>query len=433
MDILSIIEKKRTDQELTKNEIFYFIDQLVNKKTINDYQAAALIMAININGMNPTETFHLTDAMLKSGEIINLDKVSGVKIDKHSTGGVGDKVSLILSPICAALGIKVAKISGKGLGHTGGTIDKLESIGVDCNLNEKQYLKLLKDNGLFIMAQTDELTPADRTIYALRNATSTVQSIPLIASSIACKKLALKTDYIFLDVKVGDGGFCKTINDATKLSHALLAIFKECHRKAIIHITNMTQPLGRAIGNAIEIKASIDFLKGNPECDEVKSLIYDFVADIMLTVKKTKTRKQALMQIEQVIQTGKASKVFNQWVISQHANANLLNSGKYFNPRHIKIIKAPKSGYVDYRSTKTIGLISFKLGAGRLHKEDPIDFHAGIYLNKIRNEYVKANETLATFYSSKPINRLLEKEFLDNVLLTKQPHKKEPIIVKVMK
>ncbi|MDR2369105.1 MAG: hypothetical protein LBD63_00560, partial [Mycoplasmataceae bacterium] len=195
MDILSIIEKKRSKQVLTKAEINFFIDQLVNQKTVKDYQTAALLMAINLNGMTDQETFYLTDAMLQSGVMIDLDKISGLKIDKHSTGGVGDKVSLILAPICVALGLKVAKLSGKGLGHTGGTIDKLESIGVDCNLTQHQYLNLLAKVGMFIMAQTVDLTPADRALYNLRNATGTVQSIPLIASSIACKKLALKTNY----------------------------------------------------------------------------------------------------------------------------------------------------------------------------------------------------------------------------------------------
>jgi pyrimidine-nucleoside phosphorylase len=312
MDILSIIEKKRTKKSLSKAEIDFFIDQLVNQKNIKDYQAAALLMAVNINGMNDEETFLLTDAMLRSGSIIDLHQTSGIIIDKHSTGGVGDKVSLILAPICVALGLKVAKLSGKGLGHTGGTIDKLESIGVNCNLRRKQYSSLLKNVGMFIMAQTSEITPADRTIYNLRNATSTVQSVPLIASSIVCKKLALKTDYIFLDVKVGNGGFCKTVSDASKLATALLKIFKKYQRRAIVHITNMEQPLGRAIGNAIEIKASIDFLKGHPECLNVKKLIYDFVCDILLATKKITKRNVGIELIDDVIKSGKALKVFYQ-------------------------------------------------------------------------------------------------------------------------
>ncbi|MDR0674676.1 MAG: thymidine phosphorylase [Mycoplasmataceae bacterium] len=433
MDILSIIEKKRSKQSLTKAEINFFIDQLVNKKTIKDYQASALLMAINLNGMNDKETFYLTDAMLNSGNVINLDRVSGIKIDKHSTGGVGDKVSLILSPICVALGLKVAKLSGRGLGHTGGTIDKLESIGVNCNLTKKQYLSLLKNIGMFIMAQTIELTPADRILYNLRNATGTVQSIPLIASSIACKKLALKTDYIFLDVKVGDGGFCKTIKEAIMLSRVLLRIFRNFRRKAIVHITSMTQPLGRTIGNALEIKATFDFLKGQPETKAIKTLIYDFVADILVTTKKAENKKHAIKLVDEVISTGRALNVFETWIKAQHANMLAIKNSTYFKPKHKLEIKAHSTGYVAYRSTKVIGLIAFKLGAGRLSKEDNIDYHAGIYLNKIKNEYVKKNELIAILYSSKPIKYSLVSDFKENVIISAQPHKNMPIIIKTMR
>jgi pyrimidine-nucleoside phosphorylase len=310
MDILEIIDKKRNKQDLSYDEIKFFINGYTKEKTIKDYQASALLMAIAINGMNDKEIFNLTKLMLESGKIIDFSKSKGIKIDKHSTGGVGDKVSLILAPICVALGIKVAKLSGKGLGHTGGTIDKLEAIGVDCYLKEKQYVPLLNKVGMFIGAQTDDLVVADKYLYALRNSTSTVQSIPLIASSVASKKLALKTDYVFIDVKVGDGGFSKTIRQATTLSKALLQIFKSFKRNAIIHITNMTQPLGRAIGNAIEVKAAIDFLKGNYECNEIKELIYEFACDILISTHITNNKKDALNKIDQVIKNGAALKIF---------------------------------------------------------------------------------------------------------------------------
>jgi pyrimidine-nucleoside phosphorylase len=312
MDILSIIEKKRFKQVLTQAEINYFVTEYTKRKTIPDYQAAAFLMACAINGLNNDETFFLTDAILHSGKTVDLKSVPGIKIDKHSTGGVGDKVSLILTPICIALGLKVAKISGKGLGHTGGTIDKLESVGVNCNLRGNEYLNLLRNVGAYIMAQTDDLVPADKMIYNLRNATSTVQSLPLIAASIVAKKLALHTDYVFLDVKVGDGGFCPTLACAKELSRIMLNLFKRFKRKAIIHITNMKQPLGRAIGNAIEMKASIDFLNGNYESLEIKDLIFDFVADILLTVKKVKTRNEALKKIKAVIDNGSALKCFDR-------------------------------------------------------------------------------------------------------------------------
>jgi pyrimidine-nucleoside phosphorylase len=310
MDILNIIEKKRLSQTLNEAEILFFINEYTKNKTIPDYQAAAFLMACAINGLNSDETFYLTNAMLHSGNMVNLKSVPGIKIDKHSTGGVGDKVSFILTPICVALGLKVAKLSGKGLGHTGGTIDKLESIGVNCNLRSSQALKLLDKVGAYIMAQTSDIVPADKMLYNLRNATSTVQSLPLIAASIVSKKLALCTDYVFLDVKVGDGGFCPTLACAKELAHIMLNMFKRFKRKAIIHITNMQQPLGRAIGNAIEIKASIDFLNNKPENQEIKDLIYDFATDILLTVKKAKTRKEALGKVNEVITNGTALKCF---------------------------------------------------------------------------------------------------------------------------
>jgi pyrimidine-nucleoside phosphorylase len=310
MDILSIIGKKKQKQTLTKSEIDFFINEYTVKKSIQDYQAAALLMAINLNGLNHDEIFWLTDAMLKSGKIIDLRSCPGIKIDKHSTGGVGDKVSLILAPICVALGLKVAKLSGKGLAHTGGTIDKLESVGIEPCFNEHKYVGLLKKAGMFIVAQTEDIVPADKYLYSLRNATDTVQSFPLIAASIVSKKMALKTDYVFLDVKVGDGGFCDTIAKAVHLSTLMLDLFKKYKRKAVIHITNMNQPLGRAVGNAIEVKAAINFLKDNPECKEIKDLIYHFVSDICITTKIVKDKKTAYKRIDEVIKNGKALHAF---------------------------------------------------------------------------------------------------------------------------
>jgi len=301
MNILEIIAKKRDGQKLSEAEITFFINEYTKTQTVKDYQAAALLMAIYIHGLDDKETYYLTKAMLASGNTIDLSSIPGVKIDKHSTGGVGDKVSLILSPIMMSLGYKIAKLSGKGLGHTGGTIDKLESIGVQTSLTSSQYMKLLKKIGIFIVAQTEDIVPADKKLYALRNATSTVGSRPLIAASIVSKKLALKTDYVFLDVKVGDGGFCPTVADATALAEIMLKLFKAFNRKAIIHITDMTQPLGRAIGNAIEIKETIEFLNNENVSEELKEIIYCFASSILLTTKQAKAIKQAYKMIDDVL------------------------------------------------------------------------------------------------------------------------------------
>jgi pyrimidine-nucleoside phosphorylase len=310
MNIIDIINKKRKNEALQQDEIMYFVTEYTQKKSITDYQAAALLMAIVINGMNSDETYFLTKAMLESGKVRDYSKIPGIKIDKHSTGGIGDKVSIILAPICAYFGLKVAKMSGRGLGFTGGTIDKLESIGFDFNLKTGEDMQLLKKCGLFIMSQTADVAPADGVIYALRNSSGTVESIPLIASSVVSKKLALNADYIFLDVKVGDGAFMKNIGDATILAKTMIDIFTKFNKKTVVHITNMDQPLGRAIGNGLEIKAAIDFLNGSFECDEIKDLIYTFVSDILVATKIFKTKKEALSAIDECIKNKGAYKKF---------------------------------------------------------------------------------------------------------------------------
>lgn len=432
MNFLDLIELKRTKQELNKEQIQYFVDAVVNNK-IPDYQFSAMLMAINVNGLTLQETYYLTNSMLHSGNIISLSKIKGIKIDKHSTGGVGDKVSIILGPICAALGLKVAKMSGKGLGHTGGTIDKLNSIGVNTDLSMEQCKKLLAKDGLFITSQTHDIVPADKIIYDMRNATSTVDSIPLIASSIASKKAAMGTDYIFIDVKVGDGGFCKTIEKATSLAKTIVYLLKKFNKKSIVHITNMNQPLGRSIGNALEIRSSINFLKGKYESIQEKELIFEFISDILVFTKLAKNKKEALAKIEHSIASHEAIDKFYEWISSQHANADLIKKDKFFNPKYHYEIKATKSGFIKYKSTKEVGMVSFLLGAGRVTKQAPIDYQAGIYLNKVMNENVKKNETIATLYSSKKIDKSLIKRFMDNVLFSSKKFEQYPNIVKIIK
>lgn len=432
MNIIDIINKKRLKQQLSEEEINYFVTEFTKNKTIPDYQASSLLMAIVINGMSSNETYYLTKAMLESGMVCDYSKIKGIKIDKHSTGGIGDKVSIILAPICATFGLKIAKMSGRGLGFTGGTIDKLESIKFNFNLKKGEDLKLLNNPGLFIMSQTENVAPADGVIYALRNSSGTVESIPLIASSVVSKKLALNADYIFLDVKVGNGAFMKDLNQATELAKTMLDIFTKFKKKSVVHITNMSQPLGRAIGNGLEIKAAIDFLLGNSESPEISELIYEFVGDILVSTKICNNKKDAINLIKQKINDKSCYNKFMSWVTAQQADVKLINSGKYFDPKYKYEVKANKDGYISYKSTEEIGMVSLLLGAGRLKKTDPLDYHAGIWLNKIHNEKAKKGETIATLYSSKPINQEVINRFNSNTLYSIKPFPASKTILKVL-
>lgn len=432
MDIIELIDKVRNKQSLSEQDFQFIVDGYVKNKTIHDYQMSSLLMAICINGLTINESYWLTKSMLESGDSIDFKGVSGIIIDKHSTGGVGDRVSLCLSPICAALGIKVAKLAGRGLGHTGGTIDKMESINMKTELTRNQYLKNLHDFGCFIMSQSSKIVPADKAIYALRNATGTVQSLPLIASSVVSKKLALHTDYIFLDVKVGSGAFMENKEDASKLSKLMLDIFSKFKRKAVIHLTNMSQPLGRSIGNAIEMKATIDCLNGNFETNDFKDLIYKFISDILIFTKKAKNKNHSYKMIDEVINSKKALHIFYEWVKSQNGNISQIKNNDFFKPKYIKEVKSKKEGYIKYKSAKEVGLVAFYLGAGRLNKTDSIDMQAGIYLNKVMNEYVDKNDTIATLYSSKPISQSTINRFINNIDYAKNKFHQEPIILGTM-
>ncbi len=432
MNIISIIETKKNKKPLSEEEIKFFIDGLVNKKNITDYQATALLMAIYLNGLNSDETYYLTKWMLNSGNRLSFNNINGFIIDKHSTGGVGDKVSLIIAPLCAALGINVAKLSGRGLSYTGGTIDKMESIGIDCSFNNKS-IPLFKKTKILISSQTDDIVPADKIIYALRNDTSTVNSEPLIAASIASKKLALKTNHIFIDLKVGDGSFCKTINQAISLANTLKRIFNRFKRRFTIHITSMVQPLGRAIGNAIEVKEAINFLKGKFETSKLKDLIYDFLIDILMTSKIAINKKNAIELIDSVIKNKKAYNCFIDWAVANGSDKNKLKSFTYFKPRYSLKIISPSSGYISYTSTKKMGMLSNDLGAGRLKKNSKIDWQAGIYLNKIYNEKVKKGEVIATLYSSKPISSIIKTQFIKNVKIKNTKFNDYKQILKVVK
>ncbi|AXE60836.1 thymidine phosphorylase [[Mycoplasma] phocae] len=430
MRFIDIITKKSEKKELTKEEIKFFIDGYV-KEFIPDYQVSALLMAIRLNGLTDTETAYLTDAMMHSGEVLDWKFLNKTIVDKHSTGGVGDKVSIALCPILASLGLTVAKMSGRGLGHTGGTLDKLESIeGYNILLSDQEFKDVVKEHNIAVIGQNTNLVPADKKIYALRDVTATVQSIPLIASSIMSKKLATGSNCILLDVKCGDGAFMKNIDEAKRLGKLMIEIGKKLGREIAVEITNMDQPLGRAIGNKIEILEAIDTLKGKGPKDFTE-IIYSSGSTLLMLAKVAKDEKTARSMIDEAIISGKAYEKFREWIKAQGGKVELLDNPNWFNPKHKYEIKSNSEGYLKINSAIAFGLVAMKLGAGRSKKEDSIDFEAGIYLNKSSNDYVKVNDTLFTLYSSKEIDTNLEKEILDAIEFSNNKHEIQEVFAKL--
>jgi len=409
MRAFDIIAKKRDKKELSKEEIEFFIGGY-SKGEITDYQASALLMAIYLNGFNEEETVNLTMAMINSGDIVDLSEIEGIKVDKHSTGGVGDKTSLILVPMVAAAGAKVAKLSGRGLGHTGGTLDKLEAIpGFNINVNEKDFISYVNKSGLVIAGQTQNLVPADKKLYALRDVTATIDSIPLIAASIMSKKIASGSDAILLDVKYGDGAFMKTKEDAEKLAKAMVSIGKGINRNTSAAITLNGEPLGYAIGNALEIKEVIDVLSGKgPE--DLRELCLTLGTQ-MLKISEVETdpvKGRALL--EEVISNGLALEKLKELVKNQGGDTSFIENKNLFKISDIKHeVLAKEEGYVYELNAEKVGIASLLAGAGRETKDDTIDYGAGIILNKKIGDYVKAGELLATIYTSDS-NRLKPSE-----------------------
>lgn len=391
MTIIDIINKKRLKKELTREEIEFAVNGYLDD-SIKDYQMSSLLMAIVINGMTDRETIDLTDIMIKSGDVIDLSEIDGIIVDKHSTGGVGDKVTLVLGPLLASLGIKIAKMSGRGLGHTGGTIDKLESIeGFKTNISEKKFISQVNKINIAIVSQTGNLVPADKKIYALRDVTGTVESIPLIASSIMSKKIASGADIIMIDVKVGNGALMKTLDDAKELARLMVKIGKTYRKPTICLITNMDEPLGFAIGNAVEVVEAIDTLKGNGPSDLLEVVI-TLCSIIIGAVKKISNADAKNMLFKQ-LNNGEAYKKFEQLVKAQGGDINKLNvSNKVFS------IKSDKSGYINKIDALKLGEIAKIIGAGRSTLEDSIDYEVGIVLNKKVGDYVEKDEDLAKVY-----------------------------------
>lgn len=395
-----IIDRKKNGEELTKSEIEYFVGGLTRGE-IPDYQASALLMAIWFCGMNDRELADLTLSMAHSGDMINLDAVDGFTVDKHSTGGVGDKTTLIVAPAVAACGGKVAKMSGRGLGFTGGTIDKLESIpGFNTSVGEKEFIDNVNKIGLCIAGQTGEIAPADKKIYALRDVTATVDSIPLIASSIMSKKLAAGSNGIVLDVKCGSGAFMKTYEDAKLLAEKMTAIGQRAGRKTVALITNMDIPLGRAVGNALEVKEAVKILK-NEQKDELYEVSVALAAH-MLSLVNSKDIYECEKMIRLAIENGSALEKLKEAVGAQGGDISYIDDTSKIIDASVCIeYKAEKSGYINKIDAQKIGRASVLLGAGREKKDDVIDFGAGIYLCKKTGDEVREGDTVARLYTNK--------------------------------
>lgn len=393
MNICDIIVKKRNKEELTKDEINFVIENFTNG-IIPEYQMSSLLMAIFLNGMSDAETFNLTEAMINSGDILSYGDIDGMVVDKHSTGGIGDKTTLIIVPIVAALGCKVAKMSGRGLGFTGGTIDKLESIDrFNVNLDPQKFRENIKNIGAAIISQTGNLTPADKKIYALRDVTGTVESIPLIASSIMSKKIASGADVIVLDVKVGSGAFMKTLQEAEKLAETMVNIGKHFNRKVVALITNMDAPLGNNIGNKLEVQEAYKILNSE-EDNDLKTLCIE-LATMMSSLALEISKEEARARVVNSINNKTALTKLKEIVEAQGGNFESVLQNK--NKAKI-IVKSNKSGYISHIDAESIGSAAMMIGAGRKELHDEIDYEVGVILNKTIGDYISINEVLATLY-----------------------------------
>ncbi len=433
MRMYDIIHKKRNGGELSEEEIRFFIEGYTDE-SIPDYQAAALCMAVYFRGMTPKETSILTLAMAESGDQIDLGGIEGFTVDKHSTGGVGDKTSLIVVPIVASCGGKVAKMSGRGLGHTGGTVDKLESIpGFRTELNPDDFIKQVNGIGLCIVGQTGELAPADKKLYALRDVTATVESIPLIASSIMSKKLAAGSKGIVLDVKTGSGAFMKTVEESENLAKEMVAIGKSAGRSVTAVITNMDIPLGDSVGNSLEVIEAIKTLKGEGESDLTEVCLT--LAAQMLSMVTGEDEKTCYSMAKGAIDNGLAINKLREMISAQGGNANVVDDYSLFKqPKYTAEIFSERDGYIEHTDAEKIGIASVILGAGREKKGDPIDPSAGIVLKKKTGDYVKKGEPLAVFYTDDEGKiEGAKQEFLDAFTFGNERTQPQKLIYKIIK
>lgn len=434
MNIIDIIDKKKNGLELSKEEITYFVNEYT-RGSIPDYQASALIMAMFLNKMSDDETSNLTLAMAFSGETLDLKDIDGIKVDKHSTGGVGDKISLIVTPIVASLGIPVAKMSGRGLGFTGGTIDKLESIeGFETSMTIDEFKERVKKYGMVIAGQTDALAPADKKIYALRDVTATVDNISLIASSIMSKKIASGADAIVLDIKVGSGAFMKTLDDAEKLAITMVNIGKKLNKTTICVLSNMDEPLGNGIGNIIEVREAIDVLRGNGPKDLIEVALTISSLMIYLGGKANSIEEAKKLALEK-IEDGTAYEKFREWIVSQGGNLSIIdNINDYKNASNIDLFVAEEEGYISSIDTEEIGKIAMNLGAGRETKDSIIDPSVGLIFSKKVSDYVKVGDVICSIHHNNFKNmENIHERLKKNIKISTQYKTKNELIYKIIK
>ena len=424
MRMVDLIEKKQHKDPLTESEIKWMVENYTND-TVPEYQMSAMAMAIYFNGMTDEELSALTMAMVESGDQINLSEIEGVKVDKHSTGGVGDTTTLVLAPLVASVGVPVAKMSGRGLGHTGGTIDKLEAIpGFHVELSQGDFVELVNKNKVAVVGQSGNLTPADKKIYALRDVTGTVESIPLIASSIMSKKIAAGANAIVLDVKTGAGAFMKSVERAKELAETMVNIGKTVGRDTMAVISDMSQPLGNAIGNGLEVKEAIDTLKGEgPE--DLTELCLVLGSQMAYLGGVGSSLEEARALLEENLHNGKALDLFKTFIQSQGGDERVVEQPENILPQpdYTLEVKARKSGVVSEIVADQIGIAAMMLGAGRETKESQIDLAAGLYLHKKVGDDVKEDEVLVTLYSSNEISKQVVEKVLSNILVSKESSK----------
>ncbi|MEG2353742.1 MAG: pyrimidine-nucleoside phosphorylase [Clostridium sp.] len=434
MRMYDLIVKKKHNEELTKDEINYFVDGFT-KGEIPDYQAAALLMTIYFNKMSEIETVDLTMAMVNSGDTLDLSKVDGIKVDKHSTGGVGDTTTLVLGPMVAALGIPVAKMSGRGLGHTGGTIDKLEAFdGFSMNISEEDFIKNVNDIKIALASQTGDLAPADKKIYALRDVTATVDNLSLIASSIMSKKIASGADAIVLDVKVGKGAFMKTHEEGKALANTMVSIGKNLGRETRAVISDMDQPLGFAIGNTLEVIEAIETLKGNGPADLLE-LCLILGSNMVILAKKADSEEVAREMLLETIKSGKALNKFKELIKAQGGNPDFIDNNERFKKaKYIVPVISEDMGIVKRINAENIGIVAMELGAGRATKESIIDLSVGIVLNKKRGDKVKLGDVLAYIHSNdKEKIEKATKDIIRNYEIVSKYDDNIPLIYEIVK